>query len=134
MAATQQSNTEIAQELYDAFNRGDLEACLAGFADDLVWTAPEGSPIVSGVVNGPDGVMENVFARVPELFASFEVSIDRLIDGNGPVVMEGTLTGSTHSGESFAVPVVHVSEYHDGKLQQFAEYTDTALFQEILAE
>lgn len=134
MPATQQSNAEIAESLYGAFNRGDLEECLAGFADDIVWTAPAGSPIVSGTFNGPDDVMANVFARVPELFDSFEVAIDRLIDGNGTVVMEGALTGTTHGGESFDIPVVHVSEYQNGKLTQFAEYTDTALFQEVLAD
>lgn len=132
MAATQQSNVEIAEELYDAFNRGDLAECLAGFADDVVWTAPAGSPIASGTFNGPDEVMENVFARVPELFDSFEVAIDRLIDGDDTVVMEGALKGTTHGGESIEVPVVHVSDYQDGKLQQFAEYTDTALLEEAL--
>lgn len=132
MATTKQSNVEISEELYDAFNRGDIEQCLAGFADDVVWTLPAGSPITSGTFTGPKEVMENVFARIPELFESFEVVIDRLIDGGETVVMEGVLEVTPHGGESTEIPVVHVTSYQDGKLQEWAEYSDTAHLKEAM--
>ncbi|WP_255681417.1 nuclear transport factor 2 family protein [Natrinema sp. SYSU A 869] len=48
MAATEKTNVEIAEELYEAFNQGDIETCLAGFADDITWTEPEESPMIGG--------------------------------------------------------------------------------------
>lgn len=134
MATTEKGNVEIVEGLYDAFNQGDIETVVAGFADDITWIEPEGSPIASGTFHGPDAVLENVFASLDELFESFEVSVDRLIDGGDAIVMEGAHRGTTSDGDVVEVPAVHVSDMQDGKLQQFANYEDTARTQQHLEQ
>lgn len=132
MAATQKTNVAIVERLYDAFNRGDLGECMAGFADDITWTNPEGSPISSGTFHGPDAVLENAFLPLGEQFERFEVTVDRFIDGGDTVVMEGTHR-STLDGGIHKVPAVHVLDMQDGKVQQFTSYEDTALEQQLLS-
>lgn len=132
MATTQKSNVEIVEGLYDAFNQGDIETTLAGFADDITWIEPEGSPIASGTFHGRDAVMENAFGPLDELYESFKVSVDRFIDGGDTIVMEGSHRGTTSDGDIHEIPAVHVIDILDGKVQQFAGYEDTALGQQLL--
>lgn len=132
MAATQRNNVEIVKDLYEAFNRGDLEECLAGFADDIAWTEPEGSPFVGGTVHGPDAVLDEAFLPLDERFSEFEVAIDRFIDGGDTVVMQGAHSGTTTDGQAFEIPAVHVMDMADGQVQSFTSYEDTVLTQELV--
>lgn len=132
MAATQKSNVEIVDQLYEAFNRGDPEECLAGFADDITWTIPDGAPLSSGTHHGPDAVMEDVWKPLFEHFDTFEVGIDRFIDGGDTIVMEGAHKATTPDGENVAVPVVHVIDMKDGAVQAFTSYEDTALLHQLI--
>ncbi|WP_436348706.1 nuclear transport factor 2 family protein [Natronorubrum sp. FCH18a] len=134
MATTQRNNVEIAEQLYDAFNRGDLEECLAGFADDITWTVPEGLPFGAGTHHGPEAIMEGSWAPLLEHFDHFDVVIDRFIDGGDTVVMEGTHRATTPDGDVIEVPAVHVVDMAEGKVQQFTSYEDTALTQQLLDE
>ncbi|ELZ24381.1 hypothetical protein C477_01145 [Haloterrigena salina JCM 13891] len=134
MATTEKTNAEIVKELYEAFNRGDLETCLAGFADDITWTEPEGSPLASGTYSGTDDVMENVFAPLDEQFEGFEVVVDRVIDGGDTLVMEGKHRTMPVDGDTFEVPCVHVMDMENGKVTEFTGYEDTALTQQLMDE
>lgn len=132
MAATQKSNVEFAEEQYEAFNRGDVDECLAGFADDITWTEPEGAPMIAGTHHGPDEVLEHVFTPLIEHFDAFEVTVDRLIDGGDTVVMEGALKMTTAEGEEI-IPTVHVIDVEGGNVQEFTSYADTARLQKLMA-
>ncbi|MDS0476854.1 nuclear transport factor 2 family protein [Natrinema sp. 1APR25-10V2] len=134
MAATEKTNVEIAEELYEAFNRGDIETCLAGFADDITWTEPEESPMIGGTHHGPDAVLEEVFTPLDETFDTFEVAVDRFIDGGDTVVMEGAHRVTTADGDVMEIPAVHVSDMEDGKVTKFTGYEDTALAQQLMDE
>lgn len=130
MAATAKDNVELVEGLYDAFNRGDIDTVLAGMADDVTWIEPAGDPVFGGTYHGPAAVAENVFLTANEEYEDFVVTPDRLIDGGDTVVVEGHFTGSMQSGADFEVPFVHVADVADGKLARFANYTDTATFQQ----
>ncbi|WP_226483169.1 nuclear transport factor 2 family protein [Natrinema amylolyticum] len=132
MATTEKTNVEIVKELYEAFNQGDLETCLAGFADDITWTEPEGSPLASGTYTGTDDVMENVFAPLDDQFERFEVVVDRFIDGEDTIVMEGKHRTTPIDGDTFEVPGVHVMDMEDGRVKEFTGYEDTALTQQLM--
>ncbi|WP_207587186.1 nuclear transport factor 2 family protein [Halomontanus rarus] len=134
MAATAQSNVEIVEQLYEAFNRGDIETCLAGFAEDITWTEPEGSPQASGTYHSPDAVLKNVFEPAFERFESFEVAADRFIDGGDTVVVEGVFRSTLPGGNTMEVPYAHVIDLEDGKVQRFTNYEDTALDQQLMEE
>lgn len=134
MAATQQSNVEIVEQLYDAFNQGDLETVMAGFADDITWTEPEGSPLGGGTYHGRDAVMQNAFAPLDELYETFEASVDRFIDGGDTIVAEGTQRGTMSDGTVHEIPAAHIMDLKNGKVQQFTSYEDTALGQQLLEQ
>lgn len=132
MATTQKTNREIAKQQYEAFNRGDLEECLAGLTEDITWTSPEGDPLASGTVHGPEAVMKEIWEPVMEHVDRFEVVIDRLLDDGDTVVMEGAHRATMPDGERIEVPAVHLIDMEDGKARQFTTYEDTALLEEFM--
>ncbi|SFK62201.1 hypothetical protein SAMN04487950_0222 [Halogranum rubrum] len=132
MAATAKRNVEMVEEMYDAFNRGDVDDVLAGMADDVTWVEPEGDPLSAGTYRGPAAVMSRVFAPLDEAYETFTVTPARYIDAGDIVVAEGTMVGTTLDGTSFEVPFVHLCELHNGKLRKFTNYMDTALLQQVL--
>lgn len=131
MAATANDNTELVEGLYEAFNQGDIEAVLAGMADDVTWIEPAGDSVFGGTYHGPDEVAENVFMVANEVYDNFAVTPDRLIDGGATVVVEGQFTSRMPSDADFEIPFVHVADVADSTLTRFANYTNTARFQQL---
>ena len=129
MATKQIQNIESLEQMYAAFNQGDTETLLNGWADDITWIEPEGSPS-AGTHHGPDEVLENVFGTIPDTFDRFEAAPDRFIDSGDTVVVEGQFMITTESERDYEIPFAHVCELRDGKLQQFTDYTDTAVVQQ----
>lgn len=128
MAATQKTNVEITEQLYTAFNQGDIETVLDGMAADVTWIEPEGSEVFGGEYHSPESVLEHVFAPANEEYDQFEVHPNRFIDGGDTVVVEGVFKIAITAGNDFDIPFVHVADLKDGKIQQFRNYADTALF------
>lgn len=128
MAATQKTNVEMMEQLYTAFNQGDIETVLDGMAADITWIEPEGSEVFGGEYHGPEAVLEHVFAPTNEDYDRFEVRPDRFIDGGDTVVVEGVFTIAITAGNDFEIPFVQVVDLKDGKIQHFRNYADTAVF------
>lgn len=128
MAATQKTNVEITEQIYTAFNQGDIETVLDGMAADVTWIEPEGSEVSSGEYHSPESVLEHVFAPTNEEYDQFEVRPNRFIDGGDTVVVEGVFKIAITAGNDFDIPFAHVVDLKDGKIQQFRNYADTAVF------
>ena len=113
-------NTEVVNEAYAAFGRGDIPAVLALLADDIEWEGTDALP-QSGSFRGPDGVGE-FFAGVGSNWDDLSISIDEMIvDGDHVVAVghgEGTLAGGADASYGFT----HVFRLADGKVVNFAEY------------
>lgn len=132
MAATAaRSDVEIAQEMYEAFNEGDIETVLARMTSDIVWTEPAGSNI-GGAHIGPEAVATEVFGYLGETFESFSVGSDRYMDCGDCTVVVGRMTGTTKAGATLDIPYVHLLDFEEGKLSRFQNYTDTALWIEAV--
>lgn len=132
-SAKAKSNLEIVREAYAAFNEGDIETVTGIMDADVEWTEPEGSPY-SGTYDGPDAVVENVFARSMEDVEGFEVATDRFIDGGDTIVVLGTARGTVmRSGKSLNVPFAHVCDLEDGRMTRFVDYTDTHRWQQAFS-
>ena len=129
MANKQPSNVESLEQMYAAFNRGDIEAVLNEWTDDITWIELEGEP-AAGTHHGPDEVLENVFGTIPDTLDRFEAAPDRFIDSGDTVVVEGQFMITTESERDYEIPFAHVCELRDGKLQQFTNYTDTVVMQQ----
>jgi len=96
-------NTKVVQDAYAAFTRGDVQALLGCFADDIVWTAVYGTGSLvptSGVRRGKAAVAEffrQVAANVN--FSTFEPK--QFVAAGDKVVALGHYTATTPIGKSF---------------------------------
>lgn len=117
------------EQMYAAFNRGDTEAVLNAWTDDVTWIDLEGDP-AAGTHHGPNEVLENVFGTIPDTLDRFEAVPDRFIDNGDTVVVEGNFMIITESGRNYEIPFAHVCELQDGKLHQFTTYTDTVVMRQ----
>ncbi|HWK11961.1 MAG TPA: nuclear transport factor 2 family protein [Vicinamibacterales bacterium] len=126
---TQESrNTKIVQDAYAAFGRGDVQALLGYFADDIVWNAVYGTgPHVptSGVRRGKAAVGE-FFKQVAENvnFSRFEPK--EFVAEGDKVVALGHYTATTPLGKSFDADFAMVFTLRDGKVVGFQEFSDSA--------
>lgn len=126
------SNLEIIQGTYDSFAKGDVEAVLATFADDITWVEAEGGPY-GGAYHGPNEVVANVFGPLGEEWDEFRVEPERFVDGGDTIVATGTYTGTySATGDSFEAPFAHVWDLEGGEVVRFQQYVDTALHNEPL--
>ena len=123
-----QNNVQIASRLYDAFNRGDLQAFEQSVSKDLVWNEAEsglncqGNPYRSFAA-----VRDGVFAPTLRDFRGFQVDLEQLIDADDDVLGTGRYRGtSTATGEELSAQFCHILHLDgDGKLDRLQEYADT---------
>ena len=121
-------NTKVVQDAYAAFARGDMQALLGCFADDIVWNAVYGTgPHVptSGERRGKAAVAEffkQVAANVN--FSAFEPK--EFVAEGDKVVALGHYTATTPVGKSFDADFAMVFTLRNGKVVRFQEFSDSA--------
>ena len=123
-----QNNVQIASRLYDAFNRGDLQAFEQGVSKDLVWNEAESSLNCEGnPYRSFAAVRDGVFAPTLRDFRGFQVDLEQLIDAGDYVIGTGRYRGtSTATGEELSAQFCHILHLDvDGKLDRLQEYADT---------
>ena len=126
-------NIAFVRSLYEAFGKGDVPTVLAGFADDIEWNEPEGSPY-AGQHHGPQGVVENVFGRLPEDWDGFDVTPEEILADGDRVVVLLTVKGTAkESGNKLSMPAAHVWTVRDGKVTYFRLLADSAAMNAALA-
>ncbi len=107
--------TDDLQAIADAFNRHDLDAIMAFFADDAVFDAPRGPEPWGRRFVGTDEVRDGFaarFAGIPDVHSGEDahwVSGDR-------GTSEWTLTGTTTDGERIEVRGCDLWTFRDGKV------------------
>jgi ketosteroid isomerase-like protein len=130
---TAMTNVEIVRTFYDSVAGGDLEGALALLTDDCAWTEMDGFPY-AGTHTGPDEVRENVFARFPAEWDSFDLEVEEILDAGDSVVGIGTYSGTyAATGRSMRARVAHVWRLAGGKVVSFEQFTDTLRVGEAVA-
>ncbi len=114
------SNTEVVNEAYAAFGRGDIPGLLELLSEDVEWTATEVLP-QGGSFRGRDGVGE-FFAGVAQNWPELEIEIDDLVAEGDHVVGIGHGEGKLAGGEQADYGFTHVFTVGDGKIVRFREY------------
>ena len=80
-----------------------------------------------GIFRGPEAVVENVFAQIPEHFEGFRIEIDDLFGAGDKVVMQGHYKGVWKATQKpFIANATHVWTVKNGKLTHFFQAVDTA--------
>src|SRR3954454_7124462 len=119
-------NSDALKRGYEAFNNGDAEAVAELYADDVTWEGPntEGVPM-SGKHDGKDAVMQ-ALGQVGEMFESFNVSPDEMVEEGDTIVVLSNITAKTKSGNEVKSPGVEVWRMSDGKANRVQSLGDTA--------
>jgi ketosteroid isomerase-like protein len=126
---SESSNTQIVQDAYAAFLRGDIHTILNMVADDVEWQAVKGTEGIAphaGLRRGRAAVAE-FFEQVIRVtdFATFE---PREFVAQGDAVMAiGYYSGSVKPTQRpFACEWVMAFTICNGRIARFREWTDSA--------
>ena len=129
------SNVQVARDLYDAFNRGDIATVMGMFSPRIEWREAEGNPYEpSGTAwVGPDAIMQSLFVKMGSDWDGFTVHPKDFHDAGDTVVVEGRYTG-THkaTGKTLDAQVCHVLRFRASKLTSFQQFMDTAQAQDVM--
>lgn len=124
-------NKEVVKSFFEAGNRGDMDACIALFADDIHWTNL-GSTRLSGVYQGKQQLMEQLMGPLfGQLKAGIASEIVDLIGEGDKVVALTNGTATTHDGKPYNNRYCQVMTIRDGKIASVVEYCDTDLIRQV---
>src|SRR6476660_10524494 len=124
-----QANVEMVRELYEAFNRGELDAYLSMLDPDFAWQGPREIPDLAGAHRGPEGV-RRYLNKLTEVFNDYRMVPEEFIDAGGDRVLVLAREGGRGKGSGIAVqtnPTSHLWTVRDGRpgrLDSYWERTD----------
>jgi ketosteroid isomerase-like protein len=126
-------NTDVLREGYAAYGRGDIDAAMENWSDDIRWENPNAQQLPHpGVTDGKDSVRE-VLVDFPTNWDDLKVTPDEFIEQGDTVVVLGHIEGrGKETGKDVKLPFVHVWRFGDGKVNRVQILTDTALAAEAL--
>jgi uncharacterized protein len=126
---TEQTNTQIVQQAYASFGRGDIAGVLATLADDVDWQSVYGAaPYVptSGRRQGKAAVTD-FFTALPKAIAFDKFEPREFIAQGDKVAVIGHYEGTAvPTGRKVQSDWVMVFTLKNGKVVQFREYVDSA--------
>lgn len=126
-------NGRTITAMYEAFGRGDVPFVLERIAPEVEWIETEAQSIPAhGRFVTPQEVLDNVFAKIPEHFETFELRPELWIEKDDDVVVTGRVVARTRSGQDLDAPYAHVFSLRDGKVTRNDNFHDTALWAEAL--
>lgn len=120
------SNVQVVQEAYAAFQRGDVDGVLSRLNEDIDWQFYGPTELPTAGPRKGKAEVGRFFQQVGQLW-NFERFEPRQFVSQGDVVIalgfySGTAKGS---GRSFHSEWAHVFSIKNGKCSQFREYADT---------
>jgi ketosteroid isomerase-like protein len=124
-------NKQVVLDFYEAGARGDMDACFALLADDIVWTNI-GSTRFSGTYNGKQALAENLLGPLfGQLKAGISSNIERLTAEGDTVVAQTSGTAEAVGGTSYNNTYCQVIQIRNGQIANVKEYMDTALIDSV---
>lgn len=124
---SEQQNLEVVRRGYDAFGRGDMDALLSSFDEQIEWVTPGPQDLAtSGRRRGRQQVAE-FFAAVNEIFdiQRFEPK-EFIAQGDRVMVLGDETVRVKATGKVLDDDWAHVFTLRNGKIVAFQEYIDTA--------
>ena len=115
---------QIVRDFCDAWSRGDLDAILAGFAEDATYHNIPMEPLV-----GLDAIRAGIegFLKMSPSGVQFEI-LNQVVSGN--IVFNERIDTFENEGKKTAAPVAGVFEIDDaGKITAWRDYFDMGAFQ-----
>ena len=121
-------NTQVVQEAYAAFGRGDVQGILDRLTDDVIWKGVYGAAAhvpTSGERRGKAAVA-TFFKQVAETMKFSRFEPKEFVATGDKVVALGSYSGTTSIGKSFESEFSMVFTLRNGKVSHFQEFTDSA--------
>ena len=121
-------NVGIIDNLYKAFDAGDIPTVLSHLDAGVVWNEAEGNAYADGnPYTGPDAVLNGVFARVGGEWDSFKLVHIQLHDMSNNQVLATLRYNGTYikTKKTIDAQVAHLWTLKDGKVIAFQQYVDT---------
>lgn len=125
---SEQENTAIAQQAYNNFKTGNIQALLDQMSADITWQLPDvpGVPL-AGRRTGRDGAAD-FFATVARDQEVVEFEPREFVAQGDKVVSLGYYKWRVkETGREFESDFVHIFTIRDGKVAGFREHFDTAV-------
>jgi len=116
------TNTQVVQQAYTAFSRGDIAAVIALLADDVTWTSPRTLPH-GGEFHGPAEVGK-FFEGLGAAWDPLTLDVDQVDAFGDRVVGVVRADGTRRAGKPAGYGAVHVFRVTGGKIASFQEYVD----------
>lgn len=118
------ANVATAKRIYEARNRGDVDAVLAECDPDVTWH-PHLATLGGNPIRGHDEVRAYM-ASLQEDWVGFRHEPEKFIDAgdNTVVAFLHTYARGRGSGVNVEVPVAHVLTFKDGKCMGYVSYHD----------
>lgn len=122
---SEQDNRALVQRGYEAFGRGDIEALLALFDEDVEWITPGPSDLpTAGRRRGRQQVAE-FFQIVNSLFEVQRFETEAFVCEGDRVVVVGSETSRVNAtGKVLEMRWAHVFTVRNGKVATFEEFQD----------
>ena len=124
------NETELITQIYKNFGEGKIEDVLAAFDPKIEWHECKSFPYSKsndGIFIGPQAVLENIFANIPQYIDGFNVEVKELFGCNEKVTMVGYYQGTwKETGKAFKANATHVWTVKDNKAIHFFQAVDTA--------
>jgi ketosteroid isomerase-like protein len=125
----EQTNLQIVQECYNAFNRGDIPYIIDQLTDDVRWIS-QIDPVVpwSGVHAGPSAVANGFFGRIAETAEIFDFEpLENVAQGESVVTLGTFGCRARATGETGTYRFVFIWKLRDGKVYSYEQFQETGL-------
>jgi ketosteroid isomerase-like protein len=106
-------NKQVIQAFYEASNRGDMEGCLALFADDVKWTNIGSTRYSGSDIGKPDLVAKLLGPVFGQMKAGIRATIDNVIAEGDFVVVQLRGEAETKNGRPDNNTYCHVFSVRD---------------------
>jgi ketosteroid isomerase-like protein len=123
-----QENVEVVRVLYEAFNRGELDAVLSMLDPEFEWEGPREIPGLAGTYRGAEGV-RHYLSKLTDVFNDYRMVPEEFIDAGGEQVLVLAREGGRGKGSGIAVqtnPTGHLWTIRDGRPARLESYWERA--------
>ena len=122
-------NAELLSNAYEAFERGDIDAAVADFTDDVMFNIPGSSPL-AGEYKGKEQVIAYLRDMIDRSEGTFRLESHDVIASDSHVIGL-TVHRGQRKGKSSGYNSVQVFHVDDGKLTEFWEFPDQPDFDDF---
>jgi ketosteroid isomerase-like protein len=124
---------EVLRRGYEAFARGDIDAIVEDFEDDIEFVGPNSQQVAGAGSYAGKAAVAGLFAAMRERWDGLTWTPEEFVREGETVVVLGHMEGRAKAtGTALRVPFVHVWRMSGGRVRRGRAFTDTAAVADAL--